>query len=81
MVGTYRRFIFKFNLQLKLRHFICVFERKKVAFYFLVNNLDAFLLTKNGRALVFETFLKCGKLECKSTFDKNKGIFTDDRTH
>ena len=33
------------------------------------------------RALVFETFLNCGKLQCKLTFNKNLGMFTDDRTH
>ena len=42
------------------------------------------MLTMNDpaqRALVFETFLKCGKLQCKSTFNKKIGMFTDDRTN
>ena len=30
---------------------------------------------------VFETFLKCDKLLCKSTFNKKTGMFTEDRTH
>ena len=57
MVGNYRRFIFKFNLQLKLRLFICFLERKKVAFYFLVKNLGAFLLPKNGGGSNYNFFV------------------------
>ena len=42
MVRNYRRFIFKFRLQLKLRLFICVLEKKKnIEFNFLVKILDA----------------------------------------
>ena len=46
MVRNYRRFIFKFRLQLRL--FICVLEKKNCIF-FLVKNVDAFLLLKTGR--------------------------------
>ena len=47
MVGNYRRFIFKFKLQLVLRLFYLLFWReKKNTIYFLVKNLGAFLLPK-----------------------------------
>ena len=48
MVENKRRFIFKFNLEVKLRLFICVF--------FLVKNLDR--VKKKGRTGDFFFFLK-----------------------
>ena len=55
MVGNYRRFIFKFNLQLKLRLFICFLEKKKFPLIFKLKLWVLFCCQKmgGGKIIIF----------------------------
>ena len=59
MVGKIEEIYFQVQFTVRFKIFNLFFEEEKNAFYFLVKNLDAFLLPKNrkgGKIIIFLVF-------------------------